>query len=209
MTQQVVHKAHQNRAQELELGTGPGPKVSLVMPVRDCEDDVIARVERTFNQIQQCVGDAFEMVVVDDGSEDRTLQRLDELLQRHSNLRLARHDRPRGLESAGQTGLERSIGEVVLIAENENPLRIEDIQRLVAMSTDRSIVAARAESTKPNSTSPLVRRLRANVSDADHRIDSPKSFSPVQMVRRQTMQYAVRNAASINLSCDSIESTTI
>lgn len=201
MTQRIAHWADSSPQVA-------GPRVSFVMPVRDCEDDVIERVTRTLEQIEQCVGESFEMVVVDDGSEDKTLQRLDELLIERSNVRLARHDRPRGLESAGQTGLERSVGDVVFIAENERPVRIEDIERLVAMSTDQSIVAARAETTQPSPTSPLVRRLRANVADADRRIDSTSTFSPLQMVRRHTMQEAARNPAAVRLVCDSLEATT-
>ena len=57
-----------------------------------------------------------------------------------------RHSRPRGLEAAGQTGLERSTGEIVFIQETNATVRIEDMRRLLRMSEDKSVVAARAES---------------------------------------------------------------
>ena len=100
-----------------------------------------------------------EIIVVDDGSRDTTPEILDDMRSRYPQVRVARHSRPRGMEAAGQTGLDRATGELVFIQESNNSVRIEDLHRLLRMSEDESIVAARAESTPRPLSAPLMRRL--------------------------------------------------
>ena len=49
-----------------------GVKISLILPVRDCEDQVLDRINRAIETIDRCIDAEFEMIVVDDGSEDQT-----------------------------------------------------------------------------------------------------------------------------------------
>ena len=160
-------------------------KVSLVMPVRDAEHQVTQRVESTLEKLEAIFGGPTELVIVDDGSTDSTTEVLDDLRLRYPQVRVVRHGRPRGLESAGQTGLERSTGDLIFILESDAEVRLADLQKLVALAEDDSIVAARAESESPAATSPLVRRLRLWADNADRQVvaDTPNTAA-VQMVRR-------------------------
>jgi glycosyltransferase involved in cell wall biosynthesis len=147
-------------------------KMSVVLPVRDGENRIADRVERVLEALTDMTRDAAEVVVVDDGSRDTTPEVLDELKSRYPQVRIVRHSRPRGLEAAGQTGLERATGNLVFIQETDTELRVEDMRRLLQMSEDESIVAARAEST-PQAPSPaLLRRLRAWGTNADKQVES-------------------------------------
>ena len=166
-------------------------KLSVVLPVRDNQHDVVDRVERVLDALAAMTRDVFEVVVVDDGSRDATAQVLKELESRHSQVRIARHSRPRGMEAAGQTGLERATGEIVFIQESNTDVRIDDLHRLHQMTRDYSIVAARAEST-PRPLSPsLLRRLRAFGTNADKQLKNPEvalQKSSMQMIRRPHLQ---------------------
>ena len=95
-------------------------KMSVVLPVRDGEHRIASRVERVLEVLSDMTRDASEVVVVDDGSKDTTPEVLEELKSRYPQVRVVRHSRPRGLEAAGQTGLERATGDLVFIQETDS-----------------------------------------------------------------------------------------
>ena len=130
-----------------------------------------------------------EMCIRD--SKDATTEVLDELSSRYPQVRIVCHSRPRGLEAAGQTGLERASGDLVFIQETDSAVHIEDMRRLFRMSEDTSVVAARAESTRKPITGPLMRRLRAWGTDADKQFEDQSENakkSSLQMIRRSHLQ---------------------
>lgn len=121
-------------------------KMSVVLPVRNGQHEITERVIQLLDALADMTREVTEIVVVDDGSQDSTAEVLDELRAQYPQIRVVRHPRPRGLEAAGQTGLERATGELVFVQESDTFVRVEDLRRLYQMSADSSVVAARAES---------------------------------------------------------------
>ena len=160
-------------------------KLSVVVPVRDAADAIGETLQRLLEHLTDLTEGPTELIVVDDGSRDATPEVLDELKQTFPQIRVLRHGTPRGLEAAGQTGLERATGDLVFIQETAGLMRIEDVRRLLRMAADPDVVAARAESHTPDPIDPLVRRLRAWADQSDRQIKADAAPSPaVQMVRR-------------------------
>ena len=166
-------------------------KISIVLPVRNRENEIARRVERVLEGLIGLTQEPPEVVVVDDGSRDATPQVLEDLRSKYPELRIVRHDRPRGIEAAGQTGLERAAGELIFIQESDSDLRLEDLQRLLTMADDESIVAARTESSEEAIAPSLLRRLREWGTDADQQLvarsDQDQQQS-LQMIRRPHLQ---------------------
>jgi glycosyltransferase involved in cell wall biosynthesis len=165
--------------------------MSVVLPVRDGEHRIAKRVEDVLDALSDMSREISEVVVVDDGSKDATPEVLDELKSRYPQVRVVRHSRPRGLEAAGQTGLERATGDLVFIQETDSMIRVEDMRSLLRMSEDESVVAARAESTPRPLSRALVRRLRAWGTNADQQIETQGTTqhkSSLQMIRRPHLQ---------------------
>ncbi|NND98238.1 MAG: glycosyltransferase [Pirellulaceae bacterium] len=191
----------------------PSTKLSVVLPVRDNEHDVQARIERVLDALTKMTKEATEVVVVDDGSRDATPQVLNELELRHPEVRVVRHSRPRGMEAAGQTGLERATGSLVFIQESNTDVRVDDMHRLHRMSRDYSVVAARAESTPRPIAPSLLRRLRAWGTNADqqfHRAEPKMEKSSMQMIRRPHLQkLAGPHGGDYQLHGETMLSTTI
>ncbi len=164
-------------------------KLSVVLPVRDRQYEITDRVESVLDALTTMTQVFAEVVVVDDGSRDETPEILDELQSRYPQVRVARHSRPRGMEAAGQTGLERATGDLVFIQESNTAVRLEDLRRLLEMSNDDSIVAARAESTERSLSAPLMRRLKAWGTKAELQAKSATGAkSSLQMIRRPHLQ---------------------
>ena len=166
-------------------------KLSIVLPVRNGQDRIGRRLEKVLVALAELGIVGAEIIIVDDGSHDATQQILDELCTRFSRVRVMRHPRPRGMEAAGQTGLERATGDLIFIQETDADLRTEDLRRLLQMSEDPTVVAARAESSTQPASPELIRRLRAFGTNADRqfiqRTDPQHRFS-LQMIRRPHLQ---------------------
>lgn len=168
-------------------------KLSLVMPVRNSQHQIAVRVTQALEVLKELaesghIAPHAELILVDDGSKDATVEMITAMSRRYPAIRVMRHDRPRGMEAAGQTGLERSTGEVVLMLETDAPFRREDVFQLIRVAEDESIVAARAESSALSPTAPLMRRLRAWAGDADRQVaPAEECSSAIQMIRRPLM----------------------
>ena len=188
-------------------------RLSVVLPVRDGEMEITKRVEQVLEALCDMTREASEVVVVDDGSKDSTPEVLDEVKVRYPQVRVVRHSRPRGLEAAGQTGLEKATGDLVFIQETDSSVRVEDMRRLLQMSEDQSVVAARAESTPKPLSAALLRRLRAWGTNADQQVETPSEKthkSSMQMIRRPHLQkLAGPNGGRYQLQGETIHSTSI
>ena len=189
------------------------PRISVVLPVRDGEQHVESRVVQVLESMSDLTWGTIELIVVDDGSQDSTPEVLSELKARYPQVRIVRHSRPRGLEAAGQTGLERSTGELVFIQETDATVRIEDMRRLLRMSEDKSVVAARAESTPRPLSGALMRRLRAFGTHADtseSASESPAAKTSMQMIRRPHLQkLASQRGSHYRLNGETVHSTSL
>lgn len=189
-------------------------RMSVVLPVRNGEHRIESRVLCVLEALSDMTRGATEVIVVDDGSKDSTPEVLNELKARYPQVRIVRHSRPRGLEAAGQTGLERSTGDLVFIQENDAVVRIEDMRRLLRMSEDKSVVAARAESTPRPLSSALMRRLRAFGTHADQQMEPVSELSAqkssMQMIRRPHLQQlASPKGTRYRLQGETIHSTSL
>jgi len=191
----------------------PPTRLSVVLPVRDGENRIVPRVIRVLEAIADLTNEASEVIVVDDGSKDATPEVLDELKSRYPQVRVVRHGRPRGLEAAGQTGLEKATGDLVFIQETDSVIRMEDMQKLLQMSEDRSVVAARAESNACPPSPALLRRLRAWGTNADQQmetVDESSRKSSIQMIRRPHLHaLAGPKGSSYRLQGETYHSTSV
>jgi len=168
-------------------------KISIVMPVRNGQDRIVQRVSEVIHALNDFEIEHWELVIVDDGSCDGTAEVVQTMSLNCERIRMVRHGRPRGMEAAGQTGLERSTGALVFIQESDANLRIEDFRMLLSMSKDESILAARTESCPRVITGALIRRLRALGTDADQQFELTNRIekTSLQMIRRPHLQRLV------------------
>src|SRR5208337_316256 len=122
MTQQVV---------PLSVGS-PEPYISVIIPVYNEEENLRELGERLMSTLS-AMGRPFEIILVDDGSTDRSWEILTELNQRYpQNLRALRFHRNFGQHPAIFAGFQTSRGRVMITldADLQNPP--EEIPRLVA-----------------------------------------------------------------------------
>ena len=87
--------------------------VSVVVPVYD-EEDNVEPLYRSLVQALESLGRSYEIIVVDDGSEDETYSRLVPLAAVDPNLKLVQLRRNFGQTAAMSAGFDHAAGEVIV-----------------------------------------------------------------------------------------------
>ena len=124
------------RQQEGDVGELDGlPRVacdvSVLVPAKDEAENLPLFMEQAKAALTGCPF-TFEVVVVDDGSEDDTWQVLASLRESYPFLRAVRHRTRRGIADALRTGYLHSVGRVLVFYPADLQYKPEDIPRLVA-----------------------------------------------------------------------------
>jgi glycosyltransferase involved in cell wall biosynthesis len=112
-------------APERQPGTAPAVSLSVLIPVYNEAGSIELVVEKVL-----ATGLAAEIIVVDDGSTDDTLERL-RRLRSAPEVKLIQHPRNRGKGAAIRTGLEHSTGEYVIIQDADLEYDPADYPRLL------------------------------------------------------------------------------
>src|SRR5579862_8510457 len=106
------------------------PKFSIVVPFHNEEENVTALYAR-LKQIMEQVGETFELVLVDDGSSDRTYKLLEEIAAVDSRVLVVKLRRNFGQTSALAAGFDHASGEFVLAMDGDLQHDPDDIPRFL------------------------------------------------------------------------------
>lgn len=94
------------------------PKYSITVPFHNEEDNVTALYDQLKDVMEQ-VGDTFELVLVDDGSHDRTYRLLEEIAAVDSRVLVIKLRRNFGQTSALAAGFDHAQGDYVLAMDGD------------------------------------------------------------------------------------------
>lgn len=118
---------------------GPAPSLSLVVPVYNEEDNVLPLVARIHEGLAAYRG-RWELLLVDDGSSDRSAARMGEAIARHGphvkRVRLARNS---GQTAAMQAGIDRARGELIATLDGDLQNDPADLPRMVGELVSREL----------------------------------------------------------------------
>jgi dolichol-phosphate mannosyltransferase len=103
-------------------------KLSVVVPARDEEGSI----EQTVGEIVKALMEEripFEIVVVDDGSADRTAAQVRQLMERYPDVRLVHNTGRHGFGMAVRAGLAHAAGEAIAVMMADGSDSPEDLVR--------------------------------------------------------------------------------
>ena len=104
------------------------PCVSVVVPVCNAQHDLESQVEHILDLLPELTA-RFEVLIVDDGSTDETMEIALDLAARYPQVEAVRHETQRGVDEAIRTGLRRRQGGVVMVHTPEMPLDSSTLRR--------------------------------------------------------------------------------
>jgi len=106
-------------------------RVSVLVPAKDEAENLPLFMEQADAALRESpVG--YEVIVIDDGSEDDTWEVLEALKARHPSLRTTRHRARRGIADALRTGYLIARGDILVFYPADLQFKPADIPRLVA-----------------------------------------------------------------------------
>jgi glycosyltransferase involved in cell wall biosynthesis len=112
--------------------------ISVIVPVLD-EEGSVGELAARVATVLAGLGRSFEIVFVDDGSRDLTVQRVREARERDSRVRLVRLRRNFGKAAALSAGFDHCVGRLVITMDGDLQDDPEEIPRLLAELESREL----------------------------------------------------------------------
>jgi glycosyltransferase involved in cell wall biosynthesis len=109
-------------------------KISIVIPVYNEE----ATLGQDIEKIKKAMGKTdydYEIIVVDDGSTDRSYE-----IAKEQGVKIIRHPENRGVGAARTTGVKVASGEIIVMTDGDGTYPNQDIPRLLEFFPDYDLV---------------------------------------------------------------------
>src|SRR5438477_745107 len=114
--------------------------LSVIFPAFNEEANIRAVVEDACQTIPK-FAPVFEIIVVNDGSKDRTAEICDDLALEFSNVRVVHHARNQGYGAALKTGIERARYDVIFFTDSDGQFDLREVATLLEQTDAYDIVA--------------------------------------------------------------------
>jgi glycosyltransferase involved in cell wall biosynthesis len=118
---------------------GPAPDISVIMPALNEERNIAAAMANTLKAMDECSLKG-ELVVINDGSRDRTPELVREHASRDPRVRLIEHASPCGIGASFWDGVEAARGSAVVMLPGDNENDPWEIFRYYPLLTHVDIV---------------------------------------------------------------------
>ena len=130
------------------------PAISVFLPSHN-EEGNVERVVRSYLAELPRVAEDFEIIVVDDGSRDRTGEIAERLAAEDSHVKVVRHPTNKGYGGAVISGIRAATKQYVLLCDGDGQFDPSDLERLTPFVPEYDVVAGH----RVRRADPLMRRI--------------------------------------------------
>ncbi|MBN2399611.1 MAG: glycosyltransferase [Candidatus Aminicenantes bacterium] len=179
-------------------------KISILIPVFN-NQDVLDELHHRLDSILPGLSDAYEIVLVDDGSEDDSWRLIEALKTRDGHIVGIKLMRNFGQQNAIGAGLEHVTGDIVVLMDADLQDRPEDIPRLVEalIREDVSMAIARWKSRRDDWFRKSLSRLFYRVSQRITKIKHVPNLGVFRAIRKEVVQelkkYQEKTSSTLSL----------
>jgi len=118
------------------------PGISVFLPSHN-EEPNVERVVRDFLTELPRVADAYEVIVVNDGSTDKTGAIADRLASEDSHVKVVHHEKNRGYGGAVISGIRAATQPYVMLADSDGQFDPREVESLAAYVPEYDVVVGR------------------------------------------------------------------
>lgn len=173
--------------------------ISVVVPVFNNSKTIDELVERTVAALQMATK-AFEILLIDDGSQDNSWQKIEALIKKYNLCRGVRLTRNFGQHPAIRAGLERSRGEIIILMDADLEDKPEELVKLVdALDSNPAVqvvytISEYDDGSQGRISSLIFRRYfnRVTQNTLPKGVGTLRAFT--QSIRRELLKYPERSA---------------
>lgn len=125
------------------MTTSPSPWASVIIPIKDERDNLsplVTGLLKIMDSHENSRSRPFEIIFVDDGSNDGSSEELDRLAAEHPQVRVYHFDRNYGKTCALEAGFHRSSGEIIIQIDGDLQQDSEDILKLLPLTSTYDLV---------------------------------------------------------------------
>lgn len=162
--------------------------ISLVVPCYNEEMSAAAFTKRSVEVLEK-IGQKYEIIFVNDGSRDNTLEVLKNLKNSYSGIRVVNLSRNFGKEAAMTAGIELSLGDVVIPIDADLQHPPELIEEFISKWKDGYDVVLAKRTTRVNESLPkkisarFFYRLQSKISE----VDIPEDVGDFRLMSRKVV----------------------
>jgi glycosyltransferase involved in cell wall biosynthesis len=111
--------------------TGDGPEISVVIPVYNEEDNIHLLYQKLTEALNE-LGRTWEAIIVDDGSSDKSYEKLAVIARADERIKLVRFVKNFGQTAALAAGIDHAKGDVIVPMDADLQNDPADVKRLLA-----------------------------------------------------------------------------
>ena len=119
--------------------TAAKPRISAFFPAYNEEANIVPLTEEAVSVLEGCTSE-YEVLIINDGSKDRTGEVAEELARRFPHVRALHHPKNRGYGGALKTGFEAARLDHVFFTDGDRQFRFAEIERLLPYANDYDLV---------------------------------------------------------------------
>ncbi len=112
------------------MGAEARPRLTFFFPAYNEEENLETTVERALADIGPLAGGSLEVLIVDDGSQDRTPEMADALAAANPQVRV-HHQPNRGYGGALKAGFANASGELICFSDGDLQFDLKEMKRLL------------------------------------------------------------------------------
>lgn len=113
--------------------------ISVFFPCYNEEDNVERTVVKAIETLSK-IADVYEVVVVNDGSADRTLEKAQALAQKYPQVNVVSHEKNKGYGAALRTGFQHAQHDFVCFTDADGQFDFSEVKKFLAVIETRDAV---------------------------------------------------------------------
>ena len=164
--------------------------ISVVVPIYN-DQEVIAELHRRLRPVLEAITDRYELILVDDGSRDRSWEEMLQVRRSNEHVRAVRLSRNFGQQSAIAAGLSLTSNDLIVLMDSDLQDRPEDIPTLIdALLADPQAMMAIAqwEERKDSRMKLAVSRLFQRVSNSITEIHTVPRLGIFRVMKKSVVE---------------------
>ncbi len=164
--------------------------ISVVVPIYN-DQEVIAELHRRLRPVLEAITDRYEIILVDDGSRDRSWEEMLQVRRSNEHVRAVRLSRNFGQQSAIAAGLSLTSNDLIVLMDSDLQDRPEDIPTLIdALLADPQAMMAIAqwEERKDSRMKLAVSRLFQRVSNSITEIHTVPRLGIFRVMKKSVVE---------------------